>query len=405
MSTELKAKSPFYPGQPVPIELFVGRMPEIGRILHRGSQQVAAGKPSHFFVQGEYGIGKSSIAAFTQRVAEKEHRLHPIYVQLGGAHSLEDAATAILEATIRSRAYDPTRGEILKEWLAKYIGQQTLIGFTLRMDALQKDAPTITSPAGLLRFLAETHARLKPTGVSGIFLVLDEINGIADNPHFAHMIKALVDENAVALEPLPLLLMLCGVEERRRHMIANHQPVERIFDIIDIGPMEDHDVHEFFSRSFSSVNMTVASKAMETLVHFSAGYPKIMHMIGDAAFWWDDDGNISEDDAFTAVLLAADDVGKKFVDQQVLKALRSDNYHSILRKIAETGVSMSFTKAEIAKTLTEKEKRTFGNFLRKMKELNVLKSGEVRGQYVFTNKMVRLYIYLNSKRKRSMRRK
>ena len=40
-----KGKSPFYPGQPVPVELFVGRTPQIERILTRGVQQVALGKP------------------------------------------------------------------------------------------------------------------------------------------------------------------------------------------------------------------------------------------------------------------------------------------------------------------------------------------------------------------------
>jgi hypothetical protein len=34
-------------------------------------------------------------------------------------------------------------------------------------------------------------------------------------------------------------------------------------------------------------------------------------------------------------MLAADEVGKKYVDQQVYKALRSKDYHSILAKIAK----------------------------------------------------------------------
>ena len=73
-----KGKSPFYPGQPVPVELFVGRAKQIDRIMNRAVAQVSAGKPIAVFVQGEYGIGKSSIAGFVQWIAEKHQALHGI---------------------------------------------------------------------------------------------------------------------------------------------------------------------------------------------------------------------------------------------------------------------------------------------------------------------------------------
>lgn len=64
MAEMTKGKSPFYPGQPVPVELFAGRTMQIERVMSRGVGQVSAGKPVAMFIQGEYGIGKSSIAGF-----------------------------------------------------------------------------------------------------------------------------------------------------------------------------------------------------------------------------------------------------------------------------------------------------------------------------------------------------
>src|SRR5262249_35429255 len=91
------------------------------------------------------------------------------------------------------------------------------------------------------------------------------------------------------------------------------------------------------------------------------------------------------------------EVGKKYVDQQVYKALRSSDYRSILQKIARMGPdSMSFKKSEIASQLTESEKKKLHNFLQKMKALNVIRSGDVAGEYVFNVRMVRLYIWLES---------
>ena len=44
MENTTKGKSPFYPGQPVPIDFFVGRMAEIKKIT-RAIKQVELGKP------------------------------------------------------------------------------------------------------------------------------------------------------------------------------------------------------------------------------------------------------------------------------------------------------------------------------------------------------------------------
>jgi DNA polymerase III delta subunit len=114
--------------------------------------------------------------------------------------------------------------------------------------------------------------RVKENGIKGLMLILDEINGITRHSQFAHFIKALVDENALSQNPLPLMLMLCGVEERRREMIEHHQPIERIFDIVEIKPMDEKEMKDFFNKAFGSVGMKVEDKAMSLLCHYSAGF-------------------------------------------------------------------------------------------------------------------------------------
>jgi hypothetical protein len=316
---------------------------------------------------------------------------------LGGSESIDDVATRVLEATIRSGAFNPSRSELIRTWLSKYIGEQPLFGVTLHAEALRMDAPSVAM--GMLPFLGEVYARLKETGTRGVFLVLDEINGIADNPKFAHFIKSIVDTNALQKKPLPLFLLLCGVEERRRKMITQHEPVGRIFDVIEIQAMSDLEMRDFFTKAYTSVQMTVEGSAMDMLCEYSAGFPKIMHLIGDAAFWIDRDGNVDMDDAIRAVFTAAEDVGKKYVDQQVYKALRSTDYRSILQKIArQMGPgSMTFKKADVVARLTDIEKKKFSNFLSKMKKLKVLRSGDVQGEYLFSMRMVQMYIWLRSR--------
>ncbi len=392
-----KGKSPFYPGQPVPIEFFIGRIKEVQRIA-RTIGQVELRKPQAIFLTGEYGIGKSSLAGFMRHYAERNNNIFGVHILLGGAETLEDVATKSVETVIRTRSYEFSISEKIRNFLSKYIGKQDLFGFSINFENLKADGPNISH--GYLPFLRELLNRLEDAGVKGFMLILDEINGISKNPQFAHFIKTLVDENALSPDPLPLMLLLCGVEERRREMIQHHQPIERIFDVVEISPMNESEMEDFFSKTFNSVNMKVEPEAMSILCNYSAGFPKIMHLIGDAVFWIDKDNVVSKDDAINGVLIAAEEVGKKFVDQQVYKALRSKDYHSILAKLGKDKIDLSFQKGKIEEGLSDVEKRKFNNFLQRMKKLKVLKSGDGRGEYIFNSRLVRLYIRLTSLEKR-----
>ncbi|HPH67396.1 MAG TPA: ATP-binding protein [Kofleriaceae bacterium] len=391
-----KGRSPFYPGQPVSRELFTGRENEIQKLITRGVGQVAAGKPVAAFIQGEFGIGKSSIANMVGAVAEDSHGMHCIHAYLGGAKDLADVARMILEATVKSGALHPSRSQSIRTLLAKYVGKQSLFGVTLDLTALKADAPQLASASAILSFLSEVRTRLGGLDLRGVVLILDEINGITSNPAFAHFIKGVVDENAMSASPLPLFLILCGVEERRREMIDLHPPLDRVFDlVIDIEEMPEQDTKNFFDHAFQSVGMSVLPSAHTKLAFYSAGLPKVMHSIGEAAFWAEQDGVVDDKDVTRAVIAAADDIGKKFVDQQVLKTVRSKLYLSTLEKIAEIDpIELTFKKSDVVPLLTQEEKKTFDNFLQKMKQLGVIRSGVGQGEYAFVVRMVRVYLWL-----------
>ena len=237
-----KGRCPFDSGSPVQIDLFVGRETAVNSIL-RAIQQVELGKPQALFLAGEYGIGKSSLAGYMRVVAERDHHLLGIHVQLGGARTVEDVAAKTLEAAINTRAYEPTITEKIRNIFARYIGTQSLFGLTINMEVLKADTPSIAH--GYLPFLRGLCERFKEDKIKGVMLIFDELNGIAANPDFDYFIKGIVDENALSNDPLPLLLMLCGVEERRAKMIQCHEPMDRIFKIIDIEPMDKVEMMDF----------------------------------------------------------------------------------------------------------------------------------------------------------------
>ena len=351
MAGELKGRSPFNPGQPVPAELFTGRQQEIDRILTRGVGQTALGKPTAFFVQGEYGIGKSSIAHFAQTIAERDHGLIGVYVTLGGVRTLTDLAAAFLEATLNSGLYDPIWREQVQNWLAKYIGKKELFGVSVNLEAVKVDAPKLASPLQMLGFLREMFKRYKTVKKGhGVFLVLDEINGLAAVPEFAQFLKSLIDSNALDRSPVPLLLMLCGTEERRKQMIDGHPPTDRLFDVVDIRPMREAEMNDFFLKAFDSVEIEIDRDAMEQMTRASAGFPKIMHTGGESVFWQVAAKRVDLKTALLGIVEASREVGRKFVDARVYDTIQSKDYQSILAKIADSMglfIREEFTRKEL----------------------------------------------------------
>lgn len=396
MTTDDFRNKPFFPEGPVPVEFFHGRKEAVELILKRGIIPVTQGHAETIFVQGEYGIGKSSIAGYSQAVAERDHGLHGIYATLSDAVTMDDVAEKIIAAAVQSGAFDPKRSERIRNWLGKYVGHQSLFGVSLNLDALKKDAPSLASVNYLLVFFRELITRLSDAGVKGVFLVLDEINGISSNAQFAHFLKGLVDTNALTGKTVPVLLMLCGVEERRWELISHHEPVGRIFKIVNIDRMSEPEMREFYADTFSKIGKTVDDNALDLMTHYAAGFPNMMQLIGDTAFRRDSDNRIDKVDAQYAVFTAASEVGSRYVTPQIYAMLRSKDYRSILRKISAVGPDMKFRKADVAQGLTESEKRKLGNFLAKLKQLKVIRDGFERGEYQFNIRMVRLFLWLDS---------
>ncbi len=101
----------------------------------------------------------------------------------------------------------------------------------------------------------------------------------------------------------------------------------------------------------------------------------------------------------TGITRASVEIGRKFIDQQVYKALQSKDYRSILEKLCGDSFDLTFYKTDIHKKLSPIERKKFNNFLQRMKKLNVLKSGNDKGEYIFTSRIIRLYLFLKFSKK------
>lgn len=233
-----------------------------------------------------------------------------------------------------------------------------------------------------------------------LFLILDDINGLAASGDFANWFKSAVDQIGSDRVPLPLCILVVGLEERRQQLMLEQPSVGRIFELVDLAPWSADEVRNFYANRFAAGAATIPSGAVEALVAYTGGLPVLAHEIGDAIWRTARDPEIRDHEIRDGILTAAEIVGLKLLQPGVLSAMRSPSYHSIFGKMADRPIEY-VDRAALRKRLSEKEQGVLDNFLRRMKKLGALRRDpEQRGRYLFPNRLHALYFWMESERRR-----
>ena len=393
----MNTDSPFTPNQPVNPDFFTGREDQINELL-LSVRKASKGNLQVGWISGERGIGKSSLASFVGFLAERDEQAIAAHIHLGEVKTLEEMAgkthLSLLEDN-QSKSW----GRTLLNMFGDRVKQVGLFGVKIQLELSDKElAATTNNFAASLGHIVEKAGNDRRV----LFLIFDDINGLADTPRFAHWLKSMVDGAATSRTEAPVCLIFVGLEERLDTMIKNNPSVVRVFrPLMKIEPWTQSEGEDFFRNAFDKHNVSIAQEDVEILARYSGGIPTVAHEIGDAVWQIAKDNTITEDDCQIGVIDAADTIGKRFIEKDIIQALQSSQYRSILGKIADAfSGHFPFSKKDLRslETLTPKEKKALDNFLIRMKRLGGIvsvKAGE-RGIYRFPTHMHAIYFSLRS---------
>ena len=383
--------SPFKPGQTVPLEFFVGRIKEIERL----QSMVKASTQGQFkigFISGERGIGKSSLASFVRHLSDRNCNTAGCHVYLGGVGELNEMVRKTFDR-ILNESIDKSWHQQAMGFFGDRVRKVGLFGFSLELNIDDRDLPTLSrnfvpSMRNLLEKLKEQK--------DALLLILDDINGLATSTDFANWLKSMVDEISTSEQKMPLCILVVGLEERRQELIEGQPSLARVFELIDTSPWSDDETSEFYQNAFQSMNAKIGEPELSRLVQFTGGLPVLAHEIGDAVWRTAQSLEINAREVSQGIFIAAEIIGRKLLEPQIFRAIRSERYRSILRKMAGES-QMYFRRAELVANLTEKEAKVVGSFLQRMKKLGAIETIDgVRGGYKFPTFLHALYFRLES---------
>lgn len=186
------------------------------------------------FVSGERGIGKSSLVSRVRHAAEQKcSDIMGAHVLLGEVQTLN----GMLRQTFNTLLDDVDKPwhKRVRKFFEKH-GQQVgleLPGLPIKLkfNMQEQDMEDLAGD-----FAPIIQKLLKNSKRKSMFLILDDINGLASDKTFAHWLKSTVDRIAVSEKNLPLCLLIVSIEERRRELGKSNPSVPRIFDLINIEP-------------------------------------------------------------------------------------------------------------------------------------------------------------------------
>ena len=390
--------SPFRPGQPAPLEFFVGRIKEIERLHSMVKASIHQQRLTIGFITGERGIGKSSLANLVLRLSDSKCKIAGCHVSLGGVQELNEMVRKTFDQLLKESMEKPWHDQVA-EFFENRVRKVGLFGFSVELNLKDSDLSLLTQ--NFVPALKNLLDKLKEQK-DGLLLILDDINGLAASAEFANWLKSTVDEIAMSEQKIPLCILVVGLEERRQEMVAIQPSLARVFELIEISPWSDEETVEFYRNAFQSVNAKLEQKQLSRLVMYTGGLPVLAHEVGDAVWRTAQNLTINEREITRGIFDAAEIIGRKLLEPQIFSAIRSERYRSILRKMAGN-LEMDFRRSELVARLTKEEVKVMDNFLQRMKNLGAIDTDpEVRGGYKFPNLLHALYFMIESERTKSM---
>ena len=183
---DIDIENPFEPGKSVSPDKFKGREDNIIKIL-RNMNKARAGNVQHYFLTGNKGMGKTSLAQFVKEYVEINYGMMGIYVSNKGNDSLNSLISAIIQAFLNKIPRDSLMDKVksLFSSIESIEIRGTRVNFKPDEDLIndiERDFPY---------FLNQIINDLPPN--NGVFLIIDDINGLSESKKFVDWYKRFAD--------------------------------------------------------------------------------------------------------------------------------------------------------------------------------------------------------------------
>lgn len=338
--------NPFQPNKIVTPGMFTGRVDEL-RAIEQCLFQAKNGNPSHFLLQGERGIGKSSLLLYVDVVAQgqlptfSDDKVNFITasVDLGGCQTQVEIIRAIARGIKRSVSEHQTTKEAAKklwDWLTNW----EVLGVRFHKDQENIDPQDIADEliAKISDFCIQSQGQ-----VDGVLILLDEADQPSVDAGLGQFVK-LFTERLTRKGCNNVLIGIAGLPVILAKLRDSHESAPRIFQTMLLDPLETEERKTVIRTGLNQAELKngfavgISDEAINLVADLSEGYPHFVQQFAYSAFEHDDDNLIDVQDVLGGAYKengAIAQLGRKYFDEMYFGKIGSDDYRRVLDAMAE----------------------------------------------------------------------
>ncbi len=379
--------NPFKPNSIVTPGMFSGRAHEL-RAIEQCLYQAKHGNPQHFLLEGERGIGKSSLLLFVHQLANgtipnsESQRFNFLTVpaDLAQCETMPDIIKEVGRALEMQLAESNQLLEKLKKtW--DFLTKFEIFG--LKFNGTSQDI----AEGRLLAELVTTISTLvehSSDHLDGVIILIDEADRPPEAANLGLFLK-LLTERLTRKNCHRCLIGMAGLPTLIPKLRASHDSSPRVFEAFLLEPLEVRERCEVIEKGLEEANRRNTSKtgatpdALDLIAHLSEGYPHFIQQFSYSAFEWDADGLIDSTDVVESAFAengALSQLGHKYFNKMYFEQINSDNYRIVLKAMAKYG-SAWVSRVDLIRSSGVGE-HVVDNALRALRERDIIHQDETR---------------------------
>jgi hypothetical protein len=393
--------NPFRPNGLVPPGIFSGRYEEIRRI-EQALFQTKHGNPQHVLLEGERGIGKSSLFLLSDMLANGHlktmdgNTLKFIVVnvelrEMMGHGDIIDRILGELRRQISQR--EPVKQVCLKAW--DFLNKFEAYGIRYRQNENEARREGLND---LTDTLVDVQSDAKDQ-IDGIFILIDEGDKPAVSAHLGELCKLLTERLAFRRAER-VAIGLAGLPGLIAKLRTSHESSPRVFSTLSLDTLKDKERVEVIHRGLDVAASTngfrtkIAEDAVKLIADLSEGYPHFLQQFSYCAFDMDTDDDINMADVANGVVTehgALEQLGQRYFADLYIDQIGSEDYRRVLVSMA-TKMDGWIKRPEII-ALSGVKERIVDNALHALKDRRIIiASDRERGEYRLPTKAFAIWI-------------
>jgi hypothetical protein len=374
--------NPFRPNTIAPPDLFRGRDAEL-IFTERSLFQTKNGNPMHFLIEGERGLGKSSLFLRIADIASGKTPLQDasslnfivLNLELDSSQSFFDILK-MLAAEFKRALSEREKVKTLVSSTWDFLNKWEILGVRYHnVDDAQ------IQPYEILNDLVTSFDKVISSTngiIDGIVVLFDEADRPSEKASLGELVK-LFTEKLTKKGCNKVLLALTGQPGLVAKLKASHESSPRIFTIFDLKPLTHFDNLEVvrgglkIANSINKITTEINEDALELISNLSEGYPHFLQEFSFKAFEADTDDLITSIDVKQGAFGndgALNQLGHKFFNEMYFNQIASNDYRNVLvamAKYSDGWVNRLMIKAEI-----DIKETTLNNALQALKSRSII---------------------------------